>query len=57
MHLGAMNFTAFAADAKTHDAVERCLERICEAAYRLGSNAPALMPGHPGPKIGPTLAA
>ena len=31
-----MDFQAFAADAKTRDAVERCIERITEAAVRLG---------------------
>jgi uncharacterized protein with HEPN domain len=29
------------------DGVERCLERVCEAVYRLGSQAETLMPGHP----------
>jgi uncharacterized protein with HEPN domain len=36
---------AFARDGRTRDAVERCLERICEAAYRLGDQAEGLMPG------------
>ena len=30
-----------------YDAVERCLERICEAAYRLGDAAATLMPEQP----------
>jgi uncharacterized protein with HEPN domain len=34
-------------DGLRHDAVERCLERICEAAVRLGDQAESLMPGHP----------
>jgi uncharacterized protein with HEPN domain len=38
---------AFASDGLTRDAVERCLERVCEAAYRLGGQAPELMPGQP----------
>jgi uncharacterized protein with HEPN domain len=29
------------------DAVERCLERICEAAHRLGWRAAELMPDQP----------
>ena len=31
-------------DGLRRDAVERCLERICEAAHRLGDRATALMP-------------
>ena len=31
---------------RTRDAVERCLERICEAVFRLRDAAEALMPGH-----------
>ena len=30
-----------------YDAVERCQERISEAAAKLGELAPALMPDHP----------
>jgi uncharacterized protein with HEPN domain len=30
-----------------YDAVERCLERICEAVVKLGEQAPALMPDQP----------
>jgi uncharacterized protein with HEPN domain len=29
------------------DAVERCFERVCESAYRLGERAEVLMPGQP----------
>jgi uncharacterized protein with HEPN domain len=29
------------------DGVERCLERVCEAVYRLGPQAETLMPGQP----------
>lgn len=29
------------------DAVERCIERVCEAAHRLGDQAEALIPGQP----------
>ncbi len=31
----------------TRDAVERCLERVCEAVHRLGDQAEHLMPGQP----------
>ena len=31
-------------DGLRRDGVERCLERICEAAHRLGDRATALMP-------------
>lgn len=34
----------FAADRKTQDAVERCLERICEAARKLGDELDAKYP-------------
>ena len=33
------------------DGVERCLERVCEAIYRLGDKAEALMPGQPWREI------
>jgi uncharacterized protein with HEPN domain len=35
-YLGAMSFAAFSEDAKTIDAVERCLQRISEAVIKLG---------------------
>jgi uncharacterized protein with HEPN domain len=38
---------AFLADRKTQDAVERCLQRITEAAIKLGSEAERLVPGYP----------
>ena len=41
----------FAHDSRTYDAVERCLERICEAAVRLGDDAAALMPEQPWDEI------
>jgi uncharacterized protein with HEPN domain len=31
--------------------VERCLERVCEAVYRLGPQAETLMPGQPWANI------
>jgi uncharacterized protein with HEPN domain len=43
-----MNERSLAADRKTLDAVERCLQRISEAAIRLGEvKAEQLMPGQP----------
>ncbi len=42
---------AFMADAKTRDAVERCLERISEAAAKLGETAPKLAPEQPWQQI------
>lgn len=38
---------AFECDGLRRDAVERCLERICEAVFRLGDRASALMPDQP----------
>jgi uncharacterized protein with HEPN domain len=46
-----MDLTAFAADRKTRDAVERCFERICEAAVKLGDTAGILMPDQPWQNI------
>jgi uncharacterized protein with HEPN domain len=37
----------FERDRLIRDAVERCLERVCEAAFRLGTNADALAPNQP----------
>ena len=34
-YVGAMDRDALERDGRTRDAVERCLERICEAAFRL----------------------
>jgi uncharacterized protein with HEPN domain len=34
-------------DDLRHDAVERCLERICEAAFRLGEQAAISLPAQP----------
>jgi uncharacterized protein with HEPN domain len=41
----------FANDARTQDAVERCLKRICEAVSGLGGTAAGLLPGHPSAAI------
>lgn len=38
---------AFGSDTLRRDAVERCLERICEAAFRLGEKAAELAPSQP----------
>jgi uncharacterized protein with HEPN domain len=41
----------FASDRKTQDAVERCLERICEAARKLGDALDAKYPEAEFPKL------
>lgn len=46
-YLTGMDRAAFAQDGLRRDAVERCLERICEAAHRLGERAAELMPDQP----------
>ncbi|TCZ61152.1 HepT-like ribonuclease domain-containing protein [Roseicella aquatilis] len=46
-YLAGMDRAAFEADGRTRDAVERCVERVCEAVHRLGDRAEALMPGDP----------
>lgn len=46
-YLDGMDRAAFEADGLTRDAVERCIERVCEAVYRLADRAEVLMPGHP----------
>jgi uncharacterized protein with HEPN domain len=46
-----MDLKAFEEDRKTYDAVERCLERISEAASKLGDMAVHLMPDQPWQKI------
>jgi uncharacterized protein with HEPN domain len=50
-YVSGMNLAAFRADAKTYDAVERCLERISEAASKLGATASDLMPDQPWQEI------
>ena len=47
----SMDVATFEEDRKTHDAVERCLQRISEAASKLGDMAPHLMPDQPWHKI------
>ncbi len=46
-----MNMSGFMSDAKTRDAVERCLERISEAVGKLGDTAATLAPGQPWRQI------
>jgi len=46
-YLADMDQAAFTADRRTRDAVERCLERLSEAATKLGGQAEALAPGPP----------
>ena len=50
-YIAGMDFATFQKDRKTHDAVERCLERISEAAAKLGNLAFTLMPDQPWQKI------
>ena len=42
-----MNQSTFARNGMFRDAAERCVERICEVVFRLGSDAERLMPGQP----------
>jgi uncharacterized protein with HEPN domain len=44
-YLAGMDRQTFEKDGRTRAALERCLERICEAAHRLGTGAEELMPG------------
>jgi uncharacterized protein with HEPN domain len=46
-YLAGMDRDAFAGSGLTRDAVERCIERVCEAAHRLGERAAELMPSQP----------
>lgn len=46
-----MDAGAFAENQLVRDAVERCLERICEASSKLGDMAAFLMPDQPWQKI------
>jgi predicted nucleotidyltransferase len=43
-YTAGMDGQLFKEDNRTRDAVERCLERICKAAHRLGTRADELMP-------------
>lgn len=46
-YIEGLDEKAFLADRKTQDAVERCLQRITEAAIKLGGRAEGLVPGYP----------
>jgi uncharacterized protein with HEPN domain len=46
-YLAGMDFQGFEHNEAARDAVERCIERVCEAVYRLGDRAEELMPGQP----------
>jgi len=50
-HLGGFDEDAFHRDAKTRDAVERCLERIAEAARRIGNVLDERYPAVDFPKL------
>ena len=46
-YTSGLDRAAFASSGMVRDAVERCLERVCEAAHRLGERGPELMPDQP----------
>lgn len=46
-YIYGMDQPAFEADSRTRDAVERCVERLSEAAAKLGTQAEELAPGPP----------
>jgi uncharacterized protein with HEPN domain len=50
-YVAGMDLAGFERDRKTIDAVERCLERISEAAAKLGDVAAALAPDQPWQRI------
>jgi uncharacterized protein with HEPN domain len=50
-YLEGMDRPAFEADSRTRDAGVRCLERLSEAATKLGSQAEELAPGPPWPAV------
>jgi uncharacterized protein with HEPN domain len=50
-HIAGLDEAGFAADEKTRDAVERCLERISEAARKLGDGLDAAYPEIALPKL------
>ena len=43
-YTAGLDLSALQQDGLRRHAIERCLERICEAAHRLGDRAPVLMP-------------
>jgi uncharacterized protein with HEPN domain len=46
-YLAGMDRESFEQNEWARDAVERCIERVCEAAHRLGGQAEELMPSQP----------
>lgn len=46
-YLSGLDRQAFEQNEWARDAVERCIERVCEAAIRLGERAEELMPDQP----------
>jgi uncharacterized protein with HEPN domain len=50
-YIAGMDQDDFEHNGLVRDGVERCLERVCEAIYRLGDKAEALMPGQPWREI------
>lgn len=50
-YTSGMDEVAFDGNRLVYDAVERCLERISEAAAKLGELAPALVPDQPWREI------
>jgi len=50
-HTAGLDCTSFLEDHKTYDAVERCLERISEAAAKLAGVAEDMCPDIPWPEI------
>ena len=46
-YLARLDQRSFAPNDWARDAVERCVERVCEATVRLGEQADELMPGQP----------
>jgi uncharacterized protein with HEPN domain len=46
-YLAGLDQQSFARNEWARDAVERCIERVCEATVRLGDQADELMPGQP----------
>lgn len=50
-YIAGLDEAAFVADRKTRDAVERCLQRITEAAMKLDEQATELIPGYPWKKF------
>jgi uncharacterized protein with HEPN domain len=46
-YIAGLDREKFGGDTLRRDAVERCLERICEAAFRLGEQAAELAPNQP----------